>query len=253
MSDEAASSYTIDELATLTRVPSRTIRFYQSTGALQAPAIRGRVAYYGPAHVERLKLIGSLQDRGLRIDAIRDLLPAGRQGRAVAQRVARPRAAAPGAVGQRSAAPASACRARAAPRRAAPGRHRRAGAPGADRAKGRQLPRAEPGAVAGGAAPGGRRHRPADRRRRGADPAQAPGPRHRRADHVLLQARRTGLRARPHGARRHRRLQGAASARAGGGARGVRPGDGAGAAPPRRLGGRRRAAGQGAPQEAKKS
>ena len=74
MSDEAASSYTIDELATLTRVPSRTIRFYQSTGALQAPAIRGRVAYYGPDHVERLKLIGSLQDRGLRIKAIRDLL-----------------------------------------------------------------------------------------------------------------------------------------------------------------------------------
>jgi DNA-binding transcriptional MerR regulator len=68
------SEYTIDELATLTRVPSRTIRFYQSKGALQAPEIRGRVAYYGPAHVERLKLIGSLQDRGISIRAIRDLL-----------------------------------------------------------------------------------------------------------------------------------------------------------------------------------
>jgi DNA-binding transcriptional MerR regulator len=66
--------YTIDELATLTRVPSRTIRFYQSKGALPGPRIRGRVAYYGPDHVERLKLIGSLQDRGLRIKAIRDLL-----------------------------------------------------------------------------------------------------------------------------------------------------------------------------------
>ena len=30
----AAAEYTIDELATLTRVPSRTIRFYQSKGAL---------------------------------------------------------------------------------------------------------------------------------------------------------------------------------------------------------------------------
>jgi DNA-binding transcriptional MerR regulator len=69
-----APEYTIDELATLTRVPSRTIRFYQSKGALPSPLIRGRVAYYGPAHVERLKLIGSLQDRGLRIRAIRDLL-----------------------------------------------------------------------------------------------------------------------------------------------------------------------------------
>jgi DNA-binding transcriptional MerR regulator len=70
----AESEYTIDELAVATRIPSRTIRFYQSKGALQPPEIRGRVAFYGPAHVERLKLIGSLQDRGLSIRAIRDLL-----------------------------------------------------------------------------------------------------------------------------------------------------------------------------------
>jgi DNA-binding transcriptional MerR regulator len=66
--------YTIDELAVATRVPSRTIRFYQSRGALMPPEIRGRVAFYGHAHVDRLKLIAQLQDRGLRIDAIRDLL-----------------------------------------------------------------------------------------------------------------------------------------------------------------------------------
>lgn len=70
----AEGAYTIDELASVARVPSRTIRFYQSKGALMAPEIRGRVAYYGGAHVERLKLIAQLQDRGLRIDAIRDLL-----------------------------------------------------------------------------------------------------------------------------------------------------------------------------------
>jgi DNA-binding transcriptional MerR regulator len=70
----ADDEYTIDQLATMTRVPSRTIRFYQSKGALQPPQIRGRVAFYGAAHVERLKLIGSLQDRGLSIRAIRDLL-----------------------------------------------------------------------------------------------------------------------------------------------------------------------------------
>ncbi|WP_394836761.1 MerR family transcriptional regulator [Pendulispora rubella] len=67
-------AYTIDELAALTRVPSRTIRFYQSRGALMAPEIRGRVAYYGAAHIERLKLIAQLQDRGLRVDAIRDFV-----------------------------------------------------------------------------------------------------------------------------------------------------------------------------------
>lgn len=66
--------YTIDELAHEARIPSRTIRFYQSKGALTAPIIRGRVAYYNGSHVERLKLIASLQDRGLSIRAIRDLL-----------------------------------------------------------------------------------------------------------------------------------------------------------------------------------
>ncbi|HEV7558103.1 MAG TPA: MerR family transcriptional regulator, partial [Kofleriaceae bacterium] len=65
---------TIDELAAASRVPSRTIRFYQSRGALQTPEIRGRVAYYGKHHVERLKLIAQLSDRGLRIDAIGDLM-----------------------------------------------------------------------------------------------------------------------------------------------------------------------------------
>jgi DNA-binding transcriptional MerR regulator len=69
-----STEHTIDEVASLSRVPSRTIRFYQSRGALMAPEIRGRVAYYGPKHLERLKLIAQLQDRGLSINAIRDLL-----------------------------------------------------------------------------------------------------------------------------------------------------------------------------------
>jgi DNA-binding transcriptional MerR regulator len=70
----AEREFTIDELAEQTRVPSRTIRFYQSEGALPKPTIRGRVAYYGQAHVERLARITELQDRGLRIRAIRDVL-----------------------------------------------------------------------------------------------------------------------------------------------------------------------------------
>jgi DNA-binding transcriptional MerR regulator len=66
--------YTIDELAAVAKLPSRTIRFYQARGALMPPEIRGRVAIYGTHHVERLKLVAQLQDRGLRIDAIRDLM-----------------------------------------------------------------------------------------------------------------------------------------------------------------------------------
>lgn len=75
--DEAgpeAAEYSIDALAAHTGLPSRTIRFYQSKGALQKPEIRGRKAVYTDAHVERLELIGQLQDRGLRIRAIRDLV-----------------------------------------------------------------------------------------------------------------------------------------------------------------------------------
>ena len=74
MTEQDEATYTIDQLAAHTGVPSRTIRFYQSKGALPAPARRGRKAYYGPEHVDRLELIARLQDRGLQIRAIRNLL-----------------------------------------------------------------------------------------------------------------------------------------------------------------------------------
>lgn len=65
---------TIDELAARSGVPSRTIRFYQTKGALPPPRREGRVAYYGPEHARRLEVIAALQDRGLRLSAISDLL-----------------------------------------------------------------------------------------------------------------------------------------------------------------------------------
>jgi len=66
--------FTIDELSAESGVPSRTIRFYQSKKALPPPERRGRQAIYDDTHVERLKLIGRLQDQGLTIKAIRTLL-----------------------------------------------------------------------------------------------------------------------------------------------------------------------------------
>lgn len=74
MAEQDEAKYTIDQLAALSGVPSRTIRFYQSKGALPAPARCGRKAYYDASHVERLELIARLQDRGLQIRAIRNLL-----------------------------------------------------------------------------------------------------------------------------------------------------------------------------------
>jgi DNA-binding transcriptional MerR regulator len=71
---EALRGYTVDELAVATGVPSRTIRFYQFKGVLPRPARRGRVALYDDRHIERLRLIGELQDRGLSLRAVRHLL-----------------------------------------------------------------------------------------------------------------------------------------------------------------------------------
>jgi DNA-binding transcriptional MerR regulator len=80
MTDERTSvpptteRYTIDELAAKTGVPSRTIRFDQAKGVLPAPRRDGRVAYYDDKHIERLSVVGKLQDKGLHLRAIRDLV-----------------------------------------------------------------------------------------------------------------------------------------------------------------------------------
>ena len=44
---------------------ARTVRWYQSTGLLRRPDQRGRVAYYGPAHLAELVAIKRLQAEGL--------------------------------------------------------------------------------------------------------------------------------------------------------------------------------------------
>jgi len=67
-------SYTIDELAEISGVPGRTIRFYQAEGVLPWPEKRGRIAVYSDTHVERLRCISLMQARGLQLSAIRDLL-----------------------------------------------------------------------------------------------------------------------------------------------------------------------------------
>ena len=69
-----SAEYTIDQLAAKTGVPSRTIRFYQAKGVLPPPIRRGRVAFYDDSHAERLRVVSELQDKGLRLRAIRELI-----------------------------------------------------------------------------------------------------------------------------------------------------------------------------------
>ncbi len=73
-----ADDLSVDELAARSGVTVRTIRFYQSEGLLPPPGRAGREARYGRTHVERLDLIAELQARGLRLQAIADVL--GRSG-----------------------------------------------------------------------------------------------------------------------------------------------------------------------------
>ena len=74
---------TIDELSQRSGVPSSTIRLYQSRGILAAPKRTGRIGYYGPEHVDRLRIIGHLQEDGFSLAGISRLLQASKDGRAL--------------------------------------------------------------------------------------------------------------------------------------------------------------------------
>ena len=85
---DAEVGLSLEELAAQSGVVGRTIRFYQSERLLPKPrrdARDGRVARYGPEHVERLRLIGELRDRGLKLPAIRHLIEEGDASESVAR------------------------------------------------------------------------------------------------------------------------------------------------------------------------
>jgi DNA-binding transcriptional MerR regulator len=67
---------TIDELARQGGTTTRNVRAYQTRGVLDPPEIVGRIGYYSEQHLERLKLISRLQQRGFGLQAINDLLKA---------------------------------------------------------------------------------------------------------------------------------------------------------------------------------
>ena len=64
----------MEQLAAAADVSVDTVRFYQARGLLPPPARRGRVAWYGDDHLERLGRIRALQARGLTLATIRRLL-----------------------------------------------------------------------------------------------------------------------------------------------------------------------------------
>jgi len=62
--------YRVEELAAEAGISVELLRSYQSRGLLPAPRHEGRVALYGARHLDRLKLIKQLKDRGYSLKAI---------------------------------------------------------------------------------------------------------------------------------------------------------------------------------------
>jgi DNA-binding transcriptional MerR regulator len=73
--------YRIDDLASAAGMTTRNIRAYQSQGLLPAPRREGRVAWYSEVHLARLRLIGSLLERGYSAAHIEELIGAWEGGR----------------------------------------------------------------------------------------------------------------------------------------------------------------------------
>src|SRR4029078_124987 len=76
--------FTIDELAREAGTRTSTVRLYQTGGLLRPREIRGRVGYYGPGHLSRLRVIERLQARGYSLAAIKELLENWAQGATLA-------------------------------------------------------------------------------------------------------------------------------------------------------------------------
>lgn len=66
--------YSIQELSELTGYSRRTIRYYIQEGLLHPPSGRGRGGFYYDSHINKLSKIKSLQDKGLKLESIAELL-----------------------------------------------------------------------------------------------------------------------------------------------------------------------------------
>ncbi len=71
---EESEQYGLGELAAISGVSERTIRYYQNERLLPKPAKKGRDAVYNEDHRDRLAVITELRDRGLTLQNIRDLV-----------------------------------------------------------------------------------------------------------------------------------------------------------------------------------
>ena len=66
--------YTIEEISILTGFSRRTIRYYIQENIIEPPPGRGRGGFYYNSHLSDLLKIRSLQEKGLNLSFIKDIL-----------------------------------------------------------------------------------------------------------------------------------------------------------------------------------
>ncbi len=71
---DGTDGYTIEELASITGISVRTIRFYRQSGLIGAPERRGRNAFYSDEQLAQLRTVAGLRAQGLGLDAIARVL-----------------------------------------------------------------------------------------------------------------------------------------------------------------------------------
>ncbi|MBF6327544.1 MerR family transcriptional regulator [Nocardia transvalensis] len=76
----AGAEFTIDELARQAGTTVRSLRVYHERGVLPPPQVKGRTGFYGPEHLNRVRTISRLLDRGIKLNGIRELLEAWDRG-----------------------------------------------------------------------------------------------------------------------------------------------------------------------------
>lgn len=81
----AEAKFTIDELAREAGTTVRSLRVYHERGVLPPPQVKGRTGYYGPEHLSRVRTIGRLLDRGIKLNGIKELLNAWDRGDGLAE------------------------------------------------------------------------------------------------------------------------------------------------------------------------
>jgi DNA-binding transcriptional MerR regulator len=76
-----SGEYRIDDLARLAGTTTRNVRVYRDRGLLPPPLRVGRIALYNDTHLNRLRLITSMLNRGYNIAHVREMLSAWEEGK----------------------------------------------------------------------------------------------------------------------------------------------------------------------------